>query len=94
MVENLPTNAGDTGSSPGPGEIPHAAEQLGLCTTTTEPALYSPWSAIREAAAMTSLHTAAKSPRSPQLEKNPTRSNQDQMQPASKEASKKERKKN
>ena len=29
VVENLPANAGDTGSSPGQGKIPHAAEQLG-----------------------------------------------------------------
>ena len=28
VVENLPANAGDTGSSPGLGR-PHAAEQLG-----------------------------------------------------------------
>ena len=28
VVENLPANAGDTGSSPGLGKIPHAAEQL------------------------------------------------------------------
>ena len=30
VVENLPANAGDTGSSPGLGKIPHAAERLGL----------------------------------------------------------------
>ena len=35
MVENLPANAGDTGSSPGSGKIPRAAEQLSPCTTTT-----------------------------------------------------------
>ena len=29
VVENLPANAGDTGSSPGLGKIPHATEQLG-----------------------------------------------------------------
>ena len=28
VVKNLPANAGDTGSSPGPGRFPHAAEQL------------------------------------------------------------------
>ena len=40
VVKNPPANAGDTGSSPGRGtKIPHAAEQLSLCTTTTEPAL-------------------------------------------------------
>ena len=36
---NLPANAGDTGSIPGPGRFPHAAEQLSPCATTTEPAL-------------------------------------------------------
>ena len=30
VVENLPANAGDMGSSPGLGRIPHATEQLGL----------------------------------------------------------------
>ena len=29
VVENLLANAGDTGSSPGLGRFPHAAEQLG-----------------------------------------------------------------
>ena len=38
-VGNLPANAGDTGSIPGPGRFPHATEQLSLCATTTEPAL-------------------------------------------------------
>ena len=44
-VKNLPANAGDTGSIPGPGRshmlqsIPHAAERLSPCATTTEPAL-------------------------------------------------------
>ena len=28
VVENLPANAGDTGSSPGLGKIPHATDQL------------------------------------------------------------------
>ena len=36
VVKNLPANAGDTGSSPGPGTFPHAAEQLSPCATTTE----------------------------------------------------------
>ena len=39
VVENLPANAGDTGSSPGPGRSHMAVEQLSPCTTTTEPAL-------------------------------------------------------
>ena len=42
VVENLPANAGDTGSSPWSGKIPHAAEQLGPCATTTEPARLEP----------------------------------------------------
>ena len=29
VVESLPANAGDAGSSPGLGRFPHAAEQLG-----------------------------------------------------------------
>ena len=41
MVESLPANAGDTGSSPALG-IPHAAERLGLWATTTEPARLEP----------------------------------------------------
>ena len=28
VVKNLPANAEDTGSSPGPGRFPHAPEQL------------------------------------------------------------------
>ena len=36
VVENLPAKAGDTGSSPGPGKPPHAAEQQSLCATATE----------------------------------------------------------
>ena len=31
MVKNLSANAGDTVSTPGPGKIPHAREQLGPC---------------------------------------------------------------
>ena len=41
VVENLPANAGDMGSSPGLG-FPHAAEQLGLWATTTEPVRLEP----------------------------------------------------
>ena len=37
VVKNLPANAGDVGSIPGRGtKIPHAAEQLSPCLTTTE----------------------------------------------------------
>ena len=37
VVENLPTNSGDTG--PWSGKIPHAVEQLSTCATATEPVL-------------------------------------------------------
>ena len=38
VVKNPPSNAGDAGSIPGWGtKIPHAAGQLSLCATTTEP---------------------------------------------------------
>ena len=39
VVKNPPANAGDQGFNPWSGKIPRAAEQLSLCTTTTEPAL-------------------------------------------------------
>ena len=39
VVKNPPASAGETGSSPGPGKIPHAAEQRSPCATTTEPVL-------------------------------------------------------
>ena len=42
MVENLPANAGDTGSSPGLGGFPHAMEQLGPWATIAEPARLEP----------------------------------------------------
>ena len=35
---------------PWSGKIPHAAEQLGPCATTTEPVLYSPWATPTEPA--------------------------------------------
>ena len=70
VVERLPANAGDTGSSPGPGRShmprsnwarePHL---LNLC-------VWSLCSATREAATVRGLRTAMKSgPRLPQLEK-------------------------
>ena len=38
VVKNPPSNAGDSGSIPGPGtKIPHAAGQLSLHGTTTDP---------------------------------------------------------
>ena len=40
VVENPPCNVKDTNSiDPQSGKIPHAAEQLSLCTTTTKLAL-------------------------------------------------------
>ena len=39
VMKNLPPNAGDMGSNPWPRKIPHAVEQLNLCTTATEPVL-------------------------------------------------------
>ena len=70
MVESLPANAGDAGSSPGPGRShmlwsnwarePHL---LSLC-------VWSLCSATREAATVRGPHTAMKSgPHLPQLEK-------------------------
>ena len=38
VVKNLPANAGDPGLIPS-GEIPHVAEQLSPCTTTTKSVL-------------------------------------------------------
>ena len=38
-VKNPPANAGDMGSSPGPGRFPRGTEQLSPCATTTEPEL-------------------------------------------------------
>ena len=38
VVKNPSANAGDVGLIPGQGtRIPHAAEELKLCATTTEP---------------------------------------------------------
>ena len=39
------------GFEPWPGKIPHAAEQLSPCATTTEPVLYSPCATTTEARA-------------------------------------------
>ena len=70
MVENLPANAGDTGSSPGLGR-PH----MPWSSWAHEPQLLSlrVWSlcyATREAAIVRGPHTAMKSgPRLPQMEK-------------------------
>ena len=70
MVENLPANAGDTGSSPGVGR-----SHMPQSNWAREPQLLSlrVWSlcsAIREAAIVRGPRTAMKSgPRLPQLEK-------------------------
>ena len=37
LVKTPQANAGDTGSIPWSRKIPHAMEQLSLCTTATEP---------------------------------------------------------
>ena len=42
MIGNLSGNVGDIGFNPWSRKSPHSAEQLSLCATTTEPALYSP----------------------------------------------------
>ena len=39
VVKNPPANAGDMGSISWSGKIPHAAEQLSPCATTTEAVL-------------------------------------------------------
>ena len=70
VVENLPANAGDTGSSPGLGR-----SHMPWSNWAREPQLlslriWSLWSATREAAIMRGPHTAIKSgPHLPQLEK-------------------------
>ena len=82
------------GFDPWVGKILHAMEQLSLCSTNTEPLLYSLGaattearrpqslcSAAREAPTVRSLHTAKKSrPHSPPLEKSPS-SSEDPAQP-------------
>ena len=70
VVENPPANAGDTGSSPGPGRshVPRSgwAREPQLLSLR----VWSLCSATREAAIVRGLRTAMKSgPRSPQLEK-------------------------
>ena len=70
MVENLPANAGDAGSSPGPGRshVPRSpwAREPQLLSLR----VWSLCSAAREAAIVRGPRTAMKSgPRLPQLEK-------------------------
>ena len=70
VVENLPANAEDMGSSPGKGKIPHATEQLSPCDTTTEPTHLEPVPHNKRGCDSERPHTAMKSgPHSPQLEK-------------------------
>ena len=65
VVENLPANAGDTGSSPGLGR-----SHMPRSNWARAPQLLSLCSATREAAIVRGLRTAMKSgPRLPQLEK-------------------------
>ena len=65
MVENLPANAGDMGSSPGLGR-----SHMPRSNWAREPQLLSLCSATREAAIVRGPRTAMKSgPRLPQLEK-------------------------
>ena len=74
------------GFKPWSGRIPHAAEQLGPCATTTEPALQSPHAkspclATREATAMRGLHTTMKSSPTCRNWRRPAYSNEDPTQP-------------
>ena len=57
MVKNPPANAGDTGSSPGPGRYhmprsneAHVPQLLSLCSRAREPQLLSPHATTTEAA--------------------------------------------
>ena len=56
VVKNLPANAGDTGSSPGPGKshmprsnLAHVPQLLSLCSRACEPQLLSPCATTTEA---------------------------------------------
>ena len=61
MVKNLPANAGNTGSIPGPGtKIPHARGIYGHAPQLLKPSRSSSHAATREATGMRSLCTAAK----------------------------------
>ena len=66
VVENLPANAGDTGSSPGLGRSHMPRSSWALLSLR----VWSPCSATREAMTVRDPRTAMKGgPRSPQLEK-------------------------
>ena len=86
MVKNPPANAGDKGLIPAwSGKIPHAAEQLSPCATTTEPVLYNPCATTTEASEPqlpkpACLEPVLRNKRSHHNEK-PAHSNKDPMQP-------------
>ena len=70
VVENLPANAGDTGSSPGLGRSHMLRSNWAREPQLLSLRVWSLRSATREAATMRGPRTAMKSgPRSPQLEK-------------------------
>ena len=70
VVENLPANARDTGSSPGLGRSPMPRSNWAREPQLLSLRVWSLCSATREAATVRSPHTAMKSgPRLPQLEK-------------------------
>ena len=70
MVENLPANAGDTGSSPGLGRSHMPQSNYAREPQLLSLRVWSLCSAAREAAIVRDLRTAMKSgPRLPQLEK-------------------------
>ena len=70
MVENLPANAGDTGSSPGVGRSHMPQSNWAREPQLLSLRIWSLCSAIREAAIVRGPRTVMKSgPRLPQLEK-------------------------
>ena len=70
MVENLPVNAGDTGSSPGLGRSHMPRSNWAREAQLLNLRVWSLCSTTREAAIVRGPHTAMKSgPRLPQLEK-------------------------
>ena len=70
VVENLPANAGDTGSSPGPGRSHMPRSKWAREPQLLSLRIWSLCSATREAAIVRGPRTAMKSgPRLPQLEK-------------------------
>ena len=97
VFKNLPCNTEETGSIPDPARSLHAMGQLRPCATTTEPALLSPRAATTEPMCLRAhspqqekplqlqwegyAPQLEKSPRTPQLEKKSTCSNEDPAQP-------------